>query len=277
MAVDIGICAYNERDKLPRLLKQIKKEDIPIGKVIVVAGGDDGTIDAAKSFTGQFDDFCLVREQRREGQTAAQNKILERTVSKAIFLIDGDGEILPGSLEEMWSSFDGENLVRGKEIAMERNGLVPQISRVLWQIHHLMCSEDPNFTTQLGIMPCGLVEEIPQNVVLDDAYIQSVFERSAKKVEYDEDASKLRDVPSEFSLLFSKRVRNWSGRLQLEEMGVSTGSRILTALKHSVAYVTSNPGKTHLVLVLSAIEASAILFSYYLKYNGEYPVIWRTK
>ena len=277
MTVDIGICAYNERDKLPKLLKQIKEENIPVGRVIVVAGGTDGTIDAAKSFTSQFDDFCLITEQTREGQTAAQNKILEKTVSEAIFLIDGDGEILPGSLEEMWSDFDGENLVRGKEIAMQGSGLVSQTCKVLWQIHHMVCSQNPNFTTQLGIMPCGVVEKIPQNVVLDDAYIQSVFEQAGKEVEYNEDASKIRDIPADFSLLFSKRVRNWSGRLQLEEIGVKPGSRILTALKKSTVYAATNPTKAHIVLVLSVIEASAILFSYYLKYNGEYPVIWRTE
>jgi glycosyltransferase involved in cell wall biosynthesis len=277
MAVDIGICAYNERDRLPKLLKQIKKEDIPVGRVIVVAGGNDGTIETAESFTSQFDDFCLVKEQSREGQTAAQNKILERTVSEAVFLIDGDGKILPGSLEEMWIGFDGENLVRGKEVAAQESGLAPRVSDILWQIHHLMCLEKPNFTTQLGIMPCGVVDEIPQGVVLDDAYIESMFDQAGKELEYNDDASKIRDIPTDFSLLFSKRVRNWSGHLQLSEIGIDTESRLSTALKHSAAYAARNPAKIHLILILSFIEASAILFSYYLKYKGEYPVIWRTE
>ncbi|MFB6295116.1 MAG: glycosyltransferase family 2 protein, partial [Candidatus Nanohaloarchaea archaeon] len=74
--VAVGICAHNEEETIGPLLDRIFAEDVDVTQVIVVAAGDDRTVDIVEEKQEEYGDIVLVEEEGRGGQSAAQNKIL---------------------------------------------------------------------------------------------------------------------------------------------------------------------------------------------------------
>jgi glycosyltransferase involved in cell wall biosynthesis len=92
VTVSVGICAYNERNNIQRLLKTVLKQ-LPIGfaleRIVVVS---DGSTDDTAEKVKQLNDsrIILLDEPTRQGKSLSTNKIIEVAQSDILLLIDAD-------------------------------------------------------------------------------------------------------------------------------------------------------------------------------------------
>lgn len=98
VTVTIGIPAYNEAITLPRLLRDLARQqttNVTIEKVVVVS---DGSTDETAQIARSWDTYPItVHEQPREGKAAALNYLFSHATSDVVVVFDADVR-LPGDL-----------------------------------------------------------------------------------------------------------------------------------------------------------------------------------
>lgn len=272
--ISVGICAHNEEDTIGELLEQVAEEDIPVKQVIVVAAGDDRTAEIAARKSLENPEMEVVREEEREGQTAAQNRILERVQDEAVLFLDGDGLIDPGSLERLYDRFDGENVVAGREIPVTGDSLIGRMIDRWSEVHHRICLDHPRFSTHLGIVPGNLIDSFP-DVVLDDVYIEHMAEREKRDIEYVEDAVKRHHMPDTWRFFFRQQEKNWAGRFQAEREGfIHRKPEGLLAGAYFAGFPYLEPRKLPSYLALGMLEIAAYITAKRRVLSGDFPVKW---
>jgi len=92
LTVTVGIPAYNEEANIKRLLLSLlaqKQRNFKFQEIIVVSDGStDKTVKEAKSVIDQR--IIVIERKNREGQTARQNEIFNRTNPDIVILLDAD-------------------------------------------------------------------------------------------------------------------------------------------------------------------------------------------
>lgn len=99
--VMVVIPAYNERENIGRVLKDMPDEvcGLPLGVVVVVDGGSDGTEDSVKAMG-----FPVIRSKINRGGGAALKlgyDICFRYDTRIIVTMDADGQHLPQEIERL--------------------------------------------------------------------------------------------------------------------------------------------------------------------------------
>lgn len=273
--VSIGICAHNEEATIGTLLDQVLNEEIPVAEVIVVVAGEDATADIVSDAAHEHDEIVLVEEEEaREGQIAAQNKILSRASGEALLLVDGDGTMRPGSLEALYDQFDGENIVAGKEVPVTEESFAGDIIAQHGAIHHEFCCSQPRFSTHMGIFPTDLVDQFP-DIVLDDVYVEHRAMEEGRELEYVPEAVKYHHLPNTYRFFFHQQKKNWAGRFQAEKRGYQhTKPPHLLALMFLRQMAGSKAADIPALLALGGLEVAAYATGRFHQLTGNFPVAW---
>lgn len=274
-SISIGICAHNEEETIGKLLEQVMAEDIPLKEVIVVVAGRDSTADIVAEKSETHEKIKLIYEEEREGQIAAQNKILSHATGEDILLLDGDGVIKEGSLEALYAKYqEGGKVVAGKEIPLTGESFVGRIIRSYGEIHNELCSSNPRFSTHIGIFPSRLLDSFPR-IILDDAYIEHRARQEGMSVEYSENAVKYHNTPNKLRFFFHQQKKNWAGRFQVNQRGYThskpdniLAKAFLRRLKRS------SLREAPYLFSLALIETSAYLTARCNQLTGNFPVKW---
>jgi len=87
--VSILIPAWNERRVLGQTLEALRQSDYPHWEAIIIAGGPDGTCDAARQRCADWPNFTVI-EQPPRGKNAALNLGLQYARGEIIVLLDAD-------------------------------------------------------------------------------------------------------------------------------------------------------------------------------------------
>lgn len=273
--ISVGICAHNEEETIGKLIDQIFQEEISLEEVIVVIAGNDNTASIVQSKMDKYKEITLIEEETREGQSSAQNKILNNATGELLFLVDGDGLIKKGSMEEMLQAYDGSSIIHSREIPIVEEKFLGSVIQTLWNLHHRLCMEKPKFSTQLGLMPSNLVDHIPEDIVLDDAYIESKAYDKGCNVVYLPEAVKYHKTPNKIMFYICQREKNWAGLWQLDKKGHSRKNNVINRLKAFTKYFLNSSVKTKvLLLVVVALELIGISKAYKDKTLSDWPVIW---
>lgn len=274
-SVAAGICAHNEAETIGPLLEQIQAADISLTDIIIVVAGNDGTADVVRRKADKYDNIVLVVEGERQGQTAAQNEILARTSSEALFLIDGDGVIAPGSLERLLDAYDGESILFGSVFPEIEDWWMRPVVDALWDMYHDVCLEQPKFSTQLGLIPRTLLDEIPPETTLDDEYIGIKARENGYGVRYIPEAVKRQHLPESFRFYFNQRKKNWAGRIQLQQQYQQTcHDKTWLAKMFLKQYGSRSPRKIIGLTAMGLIESCAYLAARFDTLRGQYHQIW---
>lgn len=91
--------AWKERGTVEILMRSLRALDYPAWEAVVVAGGPDGTYEAARAAAG--DPRITVIEQRPRGKNGALNDGLAFARGEVIAILDADAQIGPGWLRAM--------------------------------------------------------------------------------------------------------------------------------------------------------------------------------
>lgn len=214
-----GICAHNEEDTIGELIDQIFAEDVPLDQVIVVVAGNDDTDQIVEEKGEAHPEIELVREEKRRGQSAAQNEIFERATEDGLFLIDGDGLIEKGSMEALWKEYGGESILYGREIPETPETFGGRLIDRFWELHHQLSMKTPKYTTQLALQPNSLIDHIPKEIVIDDEYIGLKALDVGYQIKYIPEAVKRHNIKGDMNSFLRHRRKNWAGMFQIQFYG----------------------------------------------------------
>lgn len=105
--VSVIIPAWRDRLALETCLRSLAQADYPDYEVIVVAGGPDGTYEAACAAARQ-DPRLMVVEQLPRGKNAALNQGLAAARASVLVLLDADSEVAPEWLKGLVGALQGD-------------------------------------------------------------------------------------------------------------------------------------------------------------------------
>ena len=118
MDLSIVIPAYNEKDSLPELLKQIarvvEKESLQYEVIIVDDGSTDGTFEVLKSLKSQYPQLKALRFRRNYGKSPALSEGFKIARGNVVVTMDADLQDDPEEIPKLMAKLDeGYDMVSG--------------------------------------------------------------------------------------------------------------------------------------------------------------------
>ncbi len=275
--VSIGICAHNEEDTIGKLVEQVVKEDIEeLEKIVIVTAGEDDTCKIVAEKAEDNSEIVHIHNEERRGQVRAQNQILEEIDSDYLVFLDGDGLIEEGSIRKIIDSTDQETISYGREVPAKQEGWLGEINGLLWDMHHKINQQFPKFSTQIGCIPLKIIDKFPEDIVLDDVYIEGKALEKGYELKYVPEAIKYHHTADSLRFYFHQREKNWSGRLQVYKRGMSTlqttGMRLRFFFRSLMD--SDKMREKFLIMIMGLIELTAYSSAYYKAVRNKWPVIW---
>jgi glycosyltransferase involved in cell wall biosynthesis len=126
----VSVCAYNEAESLPELLKSLSKYE-----VLIV---DDGSIDGTRQIVSKFTRRLLIHSHRM-GYTSAMQDALNYAKRKGfLILVEIDADALPSAdvVEKLVSALATEGVggASGWQIPVGPRGLAFKIDELMWSL-----------------------------------------------------------------------------------------------------------------------------------------------
>jgi GT2 family glycosyltransferase len=117
LTLSLVIASYNRRTHLARCIDKIRQNVSTDYELILVAGGEDGTVEWA---AGQRD-IRFLHEKTRQGATRAYNRGFRAAVGRYVLWLNDDSYPLPGSVEAALALFNRPDLPNLGMVAFYHN------------------------------------------------------------------------------------------------------------------------------------------------------------
>ena len=296
--ISIGICAYNEGQRLTGLLESLATQRLPSGfaldEVLVVASGcTDDTERVAEDWAKVESRLSLIRETERRGKSSALNAILARFRGDILVLVNADARLLPGAVSELLMAFESRPEVEvacGFPIPEGSGSIVGVVEDVWWRLHNRTLQTLAELRAgnhccdELMALRRGFANAIPMGVVNDGAYFGVLAARRDVTVQFAPRAKVLIATPKNLLGLIRQRRRIVRGHRQVLEMfgtppftleGLAK-RRPAVAAKILLAEIASRPTWTLAFLVLALpIEGIAHASAFLERlWRPDFPSAW---
>jgi poly-beta-1,6-N-acetyl-D-glucosamine synthase len=227
--VTVGICAYNERNNIGKLLRNVlSSQDLSDdSEVLVVCSGCiDGTTEEALRFADMDSRVKVHVEKDRKGKASAINHILANAINDKIIFVSADTLPKKMSFPKLTNKLEGPNvgIVSGNPIPVNNSSsLVGKMVNLLWRFHGHVFEElnDAGLArhaTELFCIRKGIVNKIPLQTVNDDAYIAVTAKSKGWLIKYSAKAKVSICGPKTFQEYFQQRRRIIFGHYQLRKL-----------------------------------------------------------
>ena len=280
--VSIGVCAYNEEKNIGRLLNALlnqKTSKIDICEIIVVSSGStDKTDDIVMEFSKKDDRVRLITQPKREGKASAVNVFLRNANGEICVLESADTVPLRDTIEKLCLPFYDRNvgMTGGHPIPVnDRSTFMGYVGHLLWELHHQISLETPKLGELVAFR--NVIDEIPKNIAVDEAYIEAVIRQKGYKIVYVPDAICYNKAPETVRDFIKQRRRIYAGHLHLKSIlnyKVSTMNhgKILKLLLSNLKPTPKDLIFTLGGVVLEAISRFLGYYDYYIKRESH--VVW---
>lgn len=135
--VSVIVPAWRERGTLEQCLAALRQVDYPAWEAVIVAGGPDGTYQAALAATREQPQARVI-EQRPRGKNAALNEGAQVARGDVLVFLDADSRVSPGWLRALVAALDeGDAVVVGRPVALRQSAVsrVEAMERIAaWEI-----------------------------------------------------------------------------------------------------------------------------------------------
>jgi len=196
VSVTLGICALIEERGVIQLIKEGFKEGV--NEVILVTPNKK----LAKTVQMTFNNspsINIILEGKREGKSAAINKILRRATGDIIVMASADVRIKKGSIKKLVKKMidEGDNVgaVDSHVILLDSGKkFFNKVVNFTWTLHNLTMMQLNNngrlghVAGDLYALRKGLVSRIPAEVINDDAYIAMIIKLKGYDVLHEDEA-----------------------------------------------------------------------------------------
>ena len=234
--ITIGIGAYREEKTISFTIDAIMKQRIKEPFEIIIACPDEETTSVIRNLAVKNKKIRLVKEQKREGQPAAYNKIIKAAKGKIIIFTDADATLEKGAINKIIDAY------RDKRVGAAGGRPYPINDRTtkfgFWahflfysgHIMRLMQSVSNDFYYIPGPLCSirkGIITEIPLNALATDAVLGLSIKSKGWKVAYVPEAVVYQKAPTNLSDFFKQKRRTMAGFYQLKKWFPNVPSRSL--------------------------------------------------
>jgi poly-beta-1,6-N-acetyl-D-glucosamine synthase len=236
----IGVCAFNEKHNIRRLLERLSVEKLPADCIVLVvcSGCTDGTVDVVREFQACDKRVQLIVEETRSGKANALNKIFNeaKNSADALVLVNADALPEPGSISSLISALESSDagVVFARPVPFESSGLSYHIVKVIWRLHHLISlKSNPKLSGELCAIRTVCLQPIPDEIATDEPYIEHTIRQQGYRIGYLPEAVVRIRCPTNLSDLLKQRKRIWIGHMQLKQ---ATGFDVSTSSFKNILY-----------------------------------------
>lgn len=187
----IAIPCFNEEQNIGELLTMLcsgwDSEYYPARIEIFSSECRDRTEEIIKSFSLTSPiPISLRSEPSRSGKCHAINELIEMAGDvDIIILISGDVQISTSHLIEMLKPFKEKNtgIVAGRPVPFcDTNNMAYKVSKVMWEIHHLMVLQSPK-STEVTVFR-NIKFRLDENSLVDEAEIEWNVSKKGYLIKY---------------------------------------------------------------------------------------------
>lgn len=215
--------AYNEEKNIGKILKALLgqvENKIKIAEIVVVSSGStDKTEEIVKGFIKIDRRIKLISQEKRLGKVKAINDYL-KTVTYPIIVMES-ADTIP--------QFDAiENiclpLINDKKVGLvgahpiptnNKETLMGFINFMQWELHHKISLKSAKCGEMIAMR--NMLKKIPQELIIDDAYIERYYELRNYRVAYAQDSIIKNKGPETIKDFISRRRNLATGFIQLKK------------------------------------------------------------
>ncbi|MHB1907367.1 MAG: glycosyltransferase [Nitrososphaerales archaeon] len=271
--VTIGIPAYNERQRVQKLLTDLSNEGqsafFDVKEVIVEASGSTDGIEVQIDCPKAGFAFRLIRKPEREGKAASLNTILHEAKGDIVVFIDADVILGQDSIKELMKPFLEDSqvgLVSGNVLSLNRGSdFFTFASKFLRLLHDYLDIElkgrglTPKVNGTFYAVRKEVLDGFPKVIVSDDEYAAYNVKRLGYLVAYQGTARVWTKDPTNARDYIAKRRRVFGGHLFLKRAvnyQVPSASIIKTLVPFINVLLMSRPNLFK-IIKLSGLEVIA--------------------
>ncbi|MDX1523662.1 MAG: glycosyltransferase [Anaerolineae bacterium] len=221
ISCSVGITAHNEEANIAQILDAMLNQrlhQVEISEIIVVASGcTDGTVDIVEAYVEQFPHIFLYVQEKREGKTSAINVFLQHAKADICVLESGDTVPHEDAIENMVRMFadPAVGMTGAHKVPVNTpEHIVGFLSHLRLQMEHQLCLEIPRLGELIAFRK--VLEAIPPDVAMDEAFVEALVIRRGLQVRYAPDAVVFNMGPETVSDFVKQRRRNHAGHLHLK-------------------------------------------------------------
>ena len=281
ISVSIGICAYNEEKNIGRLLDALlnqRTEKIRIDEIIVVSSGStDRTDEIVREFSEIDERIKLITQPRREGKASAVNEFIRNASGDVCVLESADTVPLENTIEKLCLPFYDENvgMTGGHPIPVnDKSTFIGFAGHLIWELHHRIALKSPKLGELVAFR--NIIDGIPKNTAVDEAWIEALIKRKGYKVVYVPDAIVYNKAPETIGDFIKQRRRIHAGHLHLKrELGYSVSTMSIRGIIDVIRELNLTPKeKLYLVgaMMLEGISRVLGWLDYYVLKKDH--VVW---
>ncbi len=209
--------AHNEAATIASALRSLLAQEVECATVesivVVSSGSTDRTDEIVRQLAGEDDRIVLVTEVDRRGKVHADNVFFERYPGFDYYsLCNADVILAPGALQALLAPLSDPTVgITGCRVvprirSRDERGFIEFANHVLWEVHHVVVSEQPKMGEAVAFRP--LVDQIPETMIADEAYLEATARRRGLRVVYVPAAIVSSGVPLALGEYLSVRRRN---------------------------------------------------------------------
>ena len=223
------ITAYKEEKTIGKTLDSILSENIKNHEVIVSCP-DQPTANVVKRYQKKHKNIQLIKDPGK-GKPVALNLIFKKARGDILILTDGDVYINKNAIKILVECFKDKKVgaATGRPISTNnRNNILGYWSHLLTDVgaHETRkkLANQNKFIVCSGYLYAirkGLIKEIPNNSLSDDAVISSMIAKQGYKIAYSPKSKVYVKYPTTFKDWVKQKKRSTGGYLQLKELSKS--------------------------------------------------------
>ena len=218
----VGITAHNEEANIAQILDAMLSQRlhlVEISDIIVVASGcTDRTLEIVEAYVARHAHIHLYAQEKREGKSSAINVFLAHAKEDICVLESGDTIPHEDAIENMVRMFadPAVGMTGAHKVPVNTpEHIVGFLSHLRLQMEHQLCLEIPRLGELIAFRK--VLEAIPPDVAMDEAFVEALVIRRGLQVRYAPDAVVFNMGPETVQDFIKQRRRNHAGHLHLKE------------------------------------------------------------
>lgn len=221
LSCSIGVTAYNEEENIGALLAALLDQHlhiVEIAEIIVVASAcTDRTVPIVKEYMAHHPQIKLIEQEKREGKTSAVNLFIQAATQEICVLESGDTLPHEYAVEHMVRMFMDPDvgMVGAHKVAVNTpDHIAGLLSHLRLRMEHELCLEIPRLGEMIAFRK--VFDRIPQDVAMDEAFVEALVVQNGLEVKYAPDAIVYNTGPTTVADFIRQRRRNHAGHLYLK-------------------------------------------------------------
>ena len=240
--ISIIVTAYRE-PHIGRCIESIINQKLPKETEIVIVAPDNKTLNIAKKYALKDKRIRLIRDPGK-GKPTALNLAFKEAKGKILILTDGDVYLGKDSINLLIKNFNSKKVgaVSGHVIyEIKNNNLFyewAKLSEKIFNKVRLKLNKNGKLTHPTGYLYAirkGIIKEIPQNTLSDDALIGYLITSKGYTIKYEPKAKVFVKFPTTTRDFINQKTRTRAGFVQIKKWYGYIPRRITNEIKFGIS------------------------------------------